>query len=225
MGIICELIGRSMAIEMIDFDKMEREQAEAEAKAKEKAVQVADTTDKPIADVSLKDVKFKLNTNQTYEEQAEDVVSVMATVKAVEDKGTVDALATAKQSELIDKQYTKVKQAKKQSIEAETEIQKAEWDTYKVLFDTFNINSHLPKWLQKIVVSILTPFYLVFVLAIKVPCGFVRMLIDGIDGIICRYERADERTRPRIKVTVWIIFALVVASAVVLGTLGGLKII
>lgn len=208
-------------IEFTNFDELEEKQEQAQ----EKAVQVANTTEKSIADVTLKDVHFKLNTDKTYEEQAEDVVGAMATAKAVEDKGTVDALASAKQSELIDKQYTKVKQAKKQSIEAETEIQKAEWDTYKVLFDTFNINSHLPKWLQKIVVSLLTPFYLVFVLAIKVPCGFVRMLIDGIDGIICRYERADERTRPRIKVTVWIIFALVVASAVVLGTLGGLKII
>ena len=208
-------------IELTNFDELEKEQEQKQ----ETAVQVANTTEKSIADVTLKDVHFKLNTDKTYEEQAEDVVGVMATVKAVEDKDTVDALASAKQSELIDKQYTKVKQAKKQSIEAETEIQKAEWDTYKVLFDTFNINSHLPKWLQKIVVSILTPFYLVFVLAIKVPCGFVRMLIDGIDGIICRYERADERTRPRIKVTVWIIFAIVVASAVVLGTLGGLKII
>ena len=208
-------------IELTNFDELEKEQEQKQ----ETAIQVANTTEKSIADVTLKDVHFKLNTDKTYEEQAEDVVGVMATVKAVEDKDTVDALASAKQSELIDKQYTKVKQAKKQSIEAETEIQKAEWDTYKVLFDTFNINSHLPKWLQKIVVSILTPFYLVFVLAIKVPCGFVRMLIDGIDGIICRYERADERTRPRIKVTVWIIFALVVASAVVLGTLGGLKII
>lgn len=208
-------------IEFTNFDELEEKQEQTQ----EKAVQVANTTEKSIADVTLKDVHFKINTDKTYEEQAEDVVGVMATVKAVEDKGTVEALASAKQSELIDKQYTKVKQAKKQSIEAETEIQKAEWDTYKVLFDTFNINSHLPKWLQKIVVSILTPFYLVFVLAIKVPCGFVRMLIDGIDGIICRYERADERTRPRIKVTVWIIFALVVASAVVFGTLGGLKII
>lgn len=208
-------------IELTNFDELEKEQEQKQ----EKAVQVANTTEKSIADVTLKDVHFKLNTDKTYEEQAEDVVGAMATAKAVEDKGTVDALATAKQSELIDKQYTKVKQAKKQSIEAETEIQKAEWDTYKVLFDTFNINSHLPKWLQKIVVSILTPFYLVFVLAIKVPCGFVRMLIDGIDGIICRYERADERTRPRIKVTVWIIFAIVIVASVVLGTLGGLKII
>lgn len=227
MGIICELIGRSMAIEMIDFDKMEREQAEAEAeaKAKEKAIQVADTTDKPIADVSLKDVKFRLNTNQTYEEQAKDVVNAMATAKAVEDEATVQALAKGKQDELIGEQQAKITKTKKDLKDSETELQKSEFDSNKTLFDTFNIVSHLPKWLQMIVVPLLTPFYLIGVLVIKVPCGFVRMLIDGIDGIICRYEKADERTRPRIKVAVWVIFGLATAGAITLGVLSGLKII
>ena len=62
-----------MAIEMIDFDKLEQEQAEA--KAKEKAVAVSDMSEKSMADVSLKDVHFKLNTEQTYEQQAKDVVN------------------------------------------------------------------------------------------------------------------------------------------------------
>lgn len=213
-----------MKIEMIDFDKLEQEQAEA--KAKEKTIQsVAQTSDKSIADVSLKDVKFRLNTNQTYEEQAKDVVNVIATVKAVEDEATVQALAKGKQDELIGEQQSKVKKTQKDFINAQTEVQKAEYDSNKALFDTFNIISHLPKWLQMIVVPLLTPFYLIGVLVIKVPCGFVRMLIDGVDGIICRYEKADERTRPRIKVTVWIIFGLAVACAITLGVLGGLKII
>ena len=212
-----------MAIEMIDFDKMEREQAEAEAK--EKAIQVADTTDKPIADVSLKDVKFKLNTNQTYEEQAKDVVNAMATAKAGEDEATVQALAKGKQDELIGEQQAKITKTKKDLKDSETELQKSEFDSNKTLFDTFNIVSHLPKWLQMIVVPLLTPFYLIGVLVIKVPCGFVRMLIDGIDGIICRYEKADERTRPRIKVAVWVIFGLATAGAITLGVLSGLKII
>ena len=208
-------------VDMIDFDKMEQEQAEA----KEKAIQVADTTDKPIADVSLKDVKFKLNTNQSYEEQAKDVVNAMATAKAVEDETTVQALAKGKQDELIGEQQAKITKTKRDLKDSETELQKAEFDSNKTLFDTFNIVSHLPKWLQMIVVPLLTPFYLIGVLVIKVPCGFVRMLIDGIDGIICRYEKADERTRPRIKVAVWVIFGLATAGAITLGVLGGLKII
>lgn len=219
MGIICELIGRSM-IEMTNFDELEKEQKQ------EKAIQsAAQTSDKSIADVSLKDVKFRLNTNQSYEEQAKDAANAMAVAQAVQDETTINALAKGKQDELIGEQQAKITKTKKDLKDSETELQKSEFDSNKTLFDTFNIVSHLPKWLQMIVVPLLTPFYLIGVLVIKVPCGFVRMLIDGIDGIICRYEKADERTRPRIKVTVWIIFGLLVAGAITLGVLGGLKII
>lgn len=210
-------------VELTDFDELKKEQEDKQEQ--EKAVALTNMTDKSIADVSLSDIHFKLNTNQSYEEQAKDVVNAMATAKAVKDQNTVDTLAKGKQDELIGEQQAKIKKTQKDLKDSETELQKAEFDSNKTLFDTFNIVSHLPKWLQMIVVPLLTPFYLIGVLVIKVPCGFVRMLIDGIDGIICRYEKADERTRPRIKVTVWIIFALIVASAVVLGTLGGLKII
>lgn len=206
-------------IEMTNFDEIEKEQEQ------KKAVALTDMTDKSIADVSLSDIHFKLNTTQSYEEQAKDVVNAMATAKAVKDQNTVDTLAKGKQDELIGEQQAKIKKTQKDLKDSETELQKAEFDSNKTLFDTFNIVSHLPKWLQMIVVPLLTPFYLIGVLVIKVPCGFVRMLIDGVDGIICRYEKADERTRPRIKVTVWIIFGLAVAGAITLGVLGGLKII
>lgn len=211
--------------ELIDFDELKKEQEQKTEQEQEKAVALTDMTDKSIADVSLSDIHFKLNTTQSYEEQAKDVVNAMATAKAVKDQNTVDTLAKGKQDELIGEQQAKIKKTQKDLKDSETELQKAEFDSNKTLFDTFNIVSHLPKWLQMIVVPLLTPFYLIGVLVIKVPCGFVRMLIDGIDGIICRYEKADERTRPRIKVTVWIIFGLVVAASITLGVLAGLKII
>lgn len=210
-------------VELTDFDELKKEQEDKQEQ--EKAVELTNMTDKSIADVSLSDIRFKLDTTQSYEEQAKDAVNAMATAKAVKDQNTVDALAKGKQDELIGEQQAKIKKTQKYLKDSETELQKAEFDSNKTLFDTFNIVSHLPKWLQMIVVPLLTPFYIIGVLVIKVPCGFVRMLIDGIDGIICRYEKADERTRPRIKVTVWIIFGLIVAASITLGVLAGLKII
>lgn len=210
-------------IEVIDFDKLKKEQEDKQEQ--EKAVALTNMTDKSIADVSLSDIHFKLDTTQSYEDQAKDVVNATAIAKAVKDDNTVEMLAKGKQNELIGEQQVKIRKTQKDLKDSETELQKAEFDSNKTLFDTFNIVSHLPKWLQMIVVPLLTPFYLIGVLVIKVPCGFVRMLIDGIDGIICRYEKADERTRPRIKVTVWIIFGLLVAASIALGILAGLKII
>lgn len=210
-------------VELTDFDELKKEQEEKQEQ--EKAVALPNMMDKSIADVSLSDIHFKLDTTQSYEDQAKDVVNATAIAKAVKDQNTVEMLAKGKQDELIGEQQAKIKKTQRDLKDSETELQKAEFDSNKTLFDTFNIVSHLPKWLQMIVVPLLTPFYLIGVLVIKVPCGFVRMLIDGVDGIICRYEKADERTRPRIKVTVWIIFGMLVAGAIALGVLAGLKII
>lgn len=110
-------------IEFVNFDKVEEEQAAKQEQ--EKAVAVSDMSDKSIADVSLKDVKFRLDSNQTYEQQAKDVVNAMATAKAVEDEATVQALAKGKQDELIGEQQSKVKKTQKDFIDAQTEEQKA----------------------------------------------------------------------------------------------------
>lgn len=206
-------------IEMTNFDEIEKEQEQ------KKALAVQSETEKSIADISLKDIHFKVDSDKSYEEQAKDVVGAMATAKAVQDQSTIEALAKGKQDELIGEQQSKVEQKKAEFIEAKTDTQKAEYNSNEALFRTFTILSHLPKWLQTIVVPLLTPFYIIGILIINVPCGFVRMLIDAIDGIVCRYEKADERTRPRIKVTVWIILGVAIAAAIALAILGGLKII
>ena len=206
-------------IEMTNFDEIEKEQEQ------KKALAVQSETEKSIADISLKDIHFKVDSDKSYEEQAKDVVGAMATAKAVQDQSTIEALAKGKQDELIGEQQSKVEQKKAEFIEAKTDTQKAEYNSNEALFRTFTILSHLPKWLQTIVVPLLTPFYIIGILIINVPCGFVRMLIDAIDGIVCRYEKADERTRPRIKVTVWIILGVAIAATIALGILGGLKII
>ena len=207
-------------IELTDFDELEKAQ-----ETKEVAVVKTETTEKSIADVTLRDVHYKVDSSLTYEEQTEDVVNAMTIVKAVEDEGTREALATGKKSELIDKQQAKVKKAQKSVIDAETEIQQAQYENKTILFDTFNITAHLPRWLQRVAEPILGFFYILFMIAIKVPCGFFKMLIDGIDSVLVRYEKKDEQTKPKIKVTVIIIIVLVVVIVVTLGTLYGLKII
>ena len=73
-------------IEVIDFDELKKKQEQKAEQEQEKAVALTDMTDKSIADVSLSDIHFKLNTTQSYEEQAKDVVNAMATAKAVKDQ-------------------------------------------------------------------------------------------------------------------------------------------
>lgn len=178
-----------------------------------------------LSDLSVADVKFKLDTSKGYEDQAQDVAMAMATAKAVQDENTAEMLSGAKKTELISSATEKVKKAQKGVIEAETEIQKAERESYEGILETFGFFRHLPRWLTKVIVYALTPFFILLGFIIGIPCGFIKILIDNIDGIICKYEKTGERSKPRIKVVIWVLLALIVVAAVCLTTLACLHII
>lgn len=178
-----------------------------------------------LSDLSVNDVKFKLDTEKGYEEQAQDVAMAMATAKAVQDENTAEMLSGAKKTELISSATEKVKKAQKGVIEAETEIQKAERESYEGILETFGFFRHLPRWLTKVIVYALTPFFILLGFVIGIPCGFIKILIDNIDGIICKYEKTGEHSKPRIKVVIWVLLALIIVGAICLTTLGCLHII
>lgn len=171
---------------------------------------------KSIAEIGLGDIKVKFDTNKSYTEQAEDAVGMMATAQAISDENTRDQLAQHKKEELVGKAKAKVEKTKEEVIEAETQVQKAEKDAYSGIMETFGFFKHLPSWLTKIIVYALTPFFILIGFIIGIPCGFVKILIDNIDGIICRYEKAENTSKPKIKVTVIVLFALAVLVSICL---------
>ena len=215
---------------MSDFDSEFQERLEKKAyndgveKGKEIALQQAES-EKSLSDISISDVKFKVDTTKNYEEQARDVAMAMATAKAVSDEATSVGLSTAKKEELLTQAEVKVKTAQKEVIEAETEIQKADRESYEGMLETFGFYRHLPRWLLKAIVISLTPFYYLIGFIIGIPCGFIKILIENIDGIIVKYDKTGDKVKPRIRVTIWILLALIVVTAVCLTVLGCLHII
>ncbi|MGN0805251.1 MAG: hypothetical protein ACI4MS_07700 [Candidatus Coproplasma sp.] len=169
---------------------------------------------KSIANVNVNDIEFTLDKSKSYEKQAEDVVGAMATARAVSDEKVAKDLAEKKAEELRSKASAKAKQAETADINAETEKQEAERKLYEAVLETFGIRKHLPKWLMNSLVVIFTPIYIVLSLIIGVPCGIVKTVIDNVDNIICRYESADEKSKPKIKVTIWILLVLIILAAV-----------
>lgn len=208
--------------------------AEMEAQAKNNEEAVADETNavvatpteqKSISTVSVDDIKVKIDNNQSVAKQAEDVVDLMATAKAVQDEDTADALTKSKADELLAKAKKKRLSAETAVLEAETDKQKARRALYEAVLEDFGIKTHLPSWLMVILVILFTPLYIAKSLLIGVPLGFVKTVIDNLDNVVCRYERVGDTVKPKVKVIVWIIFALLVATAVALIVLKCLKII
>lgn len=207
-------------------ERLESKKAYNEGVEKGKEIAIHEAQEqKSLSDLSISDVKFTLDKSKDYEEQATDVAMAMATAKAVDDEETAQGLSTAKKEELLTKAEVKVKTAQKEVIEAETEIQKAERESYEGMLETFGFYRHLPRWLLKAIVISLTPFYYIIGFIIGIPCGFIKILIENIDGIIVKYDKTGDKAKPRIRVTIWILLSLMVVAAVCLTTLGCLHII
>lgn len=209
---------------MDNNEELAKIQSEIENKKLELALQEEDKK-KSIDKISVGDIKIKLDDKKSIESQAEDVVGAMVTASAINDEKVKEALTNKKAEELVNRAEEKASKAKTQSINAETELQKAERDLYEAVLNTFGIYKHLPRGLMKALVWIFSPLFVVISLLIGIPCGFVKIIIDNLDGIICRYDKTGDGVKPKIKIVFWVILGLLVVGAICLTVLACLHII
>ena len=174
---------------------------------------------KSLSDIDVDDIKLTLDHSKSYEEQAEDVISAMATASAVQDIKTAQNIADKKAEELKAKADEKLKKAQTNQTNAEVANQEANRQKNEAVLSTFGITKHLPDWLLKIMVVLFSPIYIVLTIVIGIPCGVVKVLIDNIDNILVRYENAKTTFKPKIKVTVWIVLVLAVLGGIALTVL------
>lgn len=208
----------------MDNDELEKIQREIENKKLELAIQDEEKK-KSIDKISVGDIKIKLDDKKSIESQAEDVVGAMVTASAINDEKVKETLTNKKAEELVNRAEEKASKAKTQSINAETELQKAERDLYEAVLNTFGIYKHLPRGLMKTLVWIFSPLFVIISLLIGIPCGFVKIIIDNLDGIICRYDKTGDGVKPKIKIVFWVILGLLVVGAICLTVLACLHII
>ena len=66
--------------------------------------------------------------------------------------------------------------------------------------------------MTRIIVLVLTPFLLGIGFVVGLPCGFIKILMENIESIVCRYESATDTVRPKIKYTVWVLLILLITA-------------
>lgn len=202
--------------EMFNEDE---ELAKIQERKIERAVALSHQNEKSLADVKLEDIRFKLDTDKSLQDQAEDVAGALSIAGALRKEETSQQLIDRKSEELVDKAKSKAAQAKADALDAETAVQKAEQNLYEAVLQTFGIFKHLPGWLMKIVTVVFSPVYLVFCFIIGTPCALVKIIIENIDGIVCRYDKVGDTVKPKVRTIFWIILALGITAAICLTVL------
>lgn len=205
------------------IDEKKERIAQEDKKREEQALAVR--TDKNITEVSASDIKVVLDASKSVTEQTDNIVEAMSTVSALQDEKLTGSLVFEKSKELAAKAKSKEREAHKASVKAETEVQKAEREAYEGILETFGFFHHLPHWLTRAIVFMLTPFLLLLGFLIGLPCGFIKILIENIDGILCKYNDTDEGAKPKIRITIWVLLGLLVIGAICLTVLACLHII
>lgn len=200
-------------------ERQVEESIEIQTDSEPKEMPISTFEEKALTDITFSDVKFKLDTSKDFQTQVEDVLGGVVTASAVQDETVQKELKDKKAEELVNKAKKKASDAQKDAIEAETEVQKAERSLYEAVLQTFGITKHLPRFLMKILVYIFSPLYVFLTILIGLPCAFVKIIIDNLDGIICRYEETKDGTKPKIKVVSWMLFSILILGIIALTVL------
>lgn len=217
-------------MEKQDIESLIEERQKADEERKHEIVQ-RETEDReltdpvPIDKVGLSNIMLKIDTEKSYEEQAQDVLGAMTVAEAVRNEETKRALVEKKSEELKASADVKVKKAQEAVTEAETNIQKASRELNEGILLEYEIKKHLPPRLMKIVMFFLSISYIFNTIFIRIPMSMPRTFIDTLDGIFVRYEKVDESIKPRIKVIGWVLIGLIIAVAICMTVLKILKII
>lgn len=185
----------------------------------ERAVALSHQNEKSLSEVKLEDIKFKLDTNQSLEAQAEDVAGALSVAGALQKEETKEELVSNMSEQLVNKAKAKASEAKAKATEAQTEVQKAEQELYQAVLESFGIFKHLPGWLMKLVTVIFSPVYLAMCFIVGTPCALVKIIIENIDGILCRYDKVGNTIKPKIRTVFWIVLVLLVVGAICLTVL------
>ena len=115
---------------------------------------------------------------------------------------------------MLAKAEAKRKQAEAESIRAETDKQIEQRKLYEAVLEHFGVKKHLPFWLMIIFTTVLSPLYIVMVIAIGTPFAVGKTVMDGLDSLVCRYEAVDEKCKPRMRKS--IVVLLITLGVVVL---------
>lgn len=170
-------------------------------------------TENVVAD-KLSTIVYKSDSSKSVTEQIEEAAEVGATVKAVASEDIQEKMASAKGEQLIENVREKAASARAERVKAETEESKAKREQNEAMLGIFNADKHYPEWFRKIVIAMFTPFYVILLLAIGVPTGVLRFTLECIDGILVRYESVDDKRKPKVRITFWVLLIIAIIASI-----------
>lgn len=149
-------------------------------------------------------LKIKIDNTKSFEEQAQDVATVIATTKALEDEGLVKQITDLKKDELTETAEANVKKSKAKSQDAEKELQTALFGVYEGLASYMGLKRDLPKLMLKVLMFFVQPILGLLLLICGLVVGTINILMDGVNSIAEKFATLSEITKRIVKSLLWL---------------------
>ena len=171
-----------------------------------------------IIDPNIPQLKFELDKDKTYTEQAKDLVGVIATQKAVEDEELVKDITETKKEELRTGADANLKEEQAKAKTAEKSLQEANYGVYEGVAIYAGVKKPLPKEMQKVLFSILSFFQIVVLIIVGTPTSIISILADCVDSIFKKLSSIAKSARVLV-VSLLVIGAVALVAYIVITTL------
>lgn len=157
-------------------------------------------------------IHFKLDTNKTVADQAQDLVDLAATSKAVEDEKLVDDITAIKKEELKIHAETRAKEKTAESKKSEKKLQEATYGVYEGIADLIGLKKPLPNKMLKSLMWILIPFLILYYFMVGLITGIINITMDCVNAIVIRFA---EFTKPARNVIVFVLITFLAGSIII----------
>ena len=202
--------------------------------SEEQAVEIISTKEvsplnieiKPLSNVGVDDIKMKLDTSKSLEEQAMDVAGAAATFEALKSEDTQKELTGIKSEELVTKAEARSKKAKAEVKTEEKNLQAANYGIYEGIAEYASIKKPLPDTMQKIIFAILGVLQGFIIVIFGLVFSLVNIVMDMINGLAQRFAELTANAK-KIAIALFVAFAVVVVLLIILysiETYAGIKI-
>ena len=156
-----------------------------------------------------KSIKVELDKSKTVKEQAQDLVELAATMKAVEDDSLVSDITGLKKEELKQNAETSLKQEHIKSKESEKKLQEASYGVYEGIADLIGLKKPLPNKMLKVLMFILMPLLICYYSVMGLITGIINVTMDCVNSVVVRFA---EFTKPAKKIILFLLVLFLCGS-------------
>lgn len=129
-------------------------------------------------------INFQIDTSKSYDEQASELVGVMATQHAINDAELVNDITENKKQELKHNAEAHLKDKKAESKKADIKLQEADYGVFSGVATYAGIKKPLPLKMQKILFTILSAIQTLWLLLIGTITSIATITCDCCDSVV-----------------------------------------